>query len=541
MTAKETFMSVDNLKLCIDVFSNYMQNRYGFDVVNSKTNPKKVLYELMTSVNDKYVHVDRVTLKDMNNIVLNSARDFYIKANSLVAMAAEQVAAAAKAPTATTKAATHLGYVARPERTDRPVDADKDFKALEDERNAMFAKPQETNDNIQKPYTENAFDASEFDKRLSQLRTMRGDVNNTITTERLQQDAANKITIESFHPKSLFEDIETSKRQERHHEPSHHSVEQKEFVVAPTSKTYCVDRYMSVNGFDRDWFKHKHRFQLVADFSSYAENDLQNRYRNITSICIKRVIIPQEIVEEDCFGARPRTHYIHPMSFTFPYVLVTIDEIADMYDGTNDNVRRTFCKMIVDKQFCAKNGRGFLVLQTMQDEKKTFYPTPLSRLSRLTISIRKPNGELFNQSRDSYRVTTLEYESFNPQHLKVVLDKYFDRNEFFKGDMIKMQGDTLTHATTREFINRQTGHEIMEMGQPNEQGFFKTFYINAPGSFDEENGLYTIDKATCESIDANTNSGEPCIANIMNMSLQCVVAMKMEQMVADPGRLALTV
>jgi hypothetical protein len=546
-TYKELFMSVDNLKLCLDVFSNYMQTKFGFDVINSKTHPKKVLYELMNSVHDKYINVEKVTLKDMNNIVLNSARDFYIKANNLaVTVQASMGATESTSPPPTRQTQPDLTFVSRPEHVQKPQSTEQDFKNLEQDRNSMLARPAPDLTNIQKPFTENAFDTSEFDRRLADLRSMRSDGSSSIATERLRQDAASKVTIESFHPKAFYEEVTATQNKEKKQfddatDGENSSVQQKEFVVSPTEKTYTVERYMSINGFDRDWFRYKNRFQLVADFSSYADNDLQSRYRNITCMSIKRVIIPQEIVEECGFGMRPRTTYNNPMSFTFPYVLITIDEIADMYDGTNDNVRRSFCKMIVDKQFNAKNGRGFLVLQTMQDEKKKFYPTPLSRISRLTISIRKPNGELFNDSKDNYRVLKLEYEEFNPQFLKLVLDKYFDRNEFFKGDSVKLQNDTLGSPSLREFVNKQTGHEIMEMGQPNEQGYYKTFYINAPGTFDEDNGAFNIDKERCIALASTAACDDASMyASIMNMSLQCVVAIKLEQLLADPGTHPLT-
>lgn len=522
-------MSVENLKVCMDVFATYMQNRFDFDLAGSKTPPKKVLYELMTNVHEKYVNVDKVTLKDMNNIVLNSARDFYVKTYTLAESTAKQM----------------LPLTVRPEPAQKmPLERDiKDFKALEEERNAFLVKPPASMADVQNPVTENAFETAEFDKRLADLRSMREDVN-VNNNARMEQDMAARQSIETFHPKAFYEDMEreTSKQKEIRDEVKPH-VQRQDFVVCPTDKLYTVERYMSINGFDRDWFKHKNRFQIVADFSSYAENDLQNRYRNITGMTIKRVIIPQEIIEETGAGYRTRSVYNFPLSFTFPYVLITIDEIGDMYDGTNDHVRRCFCKMIVDKQYNAKNGRGFVVLQTMQDEKKSFYPTPLSRLSRLTISVRKPNGDLFNSSKDDYVVSKFEYEDFNPGLIKVVLNKYFDKNDFFIGDTIKMQNSMVTNARLREFLVRLNGHDIVEMGPPNENGYFKTFFINAPGDFDADSGVFVIDATACHCLldeDADGDDGAAA-ADIMNMTLQCVVALKIEHQAADPGIAPLTV
>lgn len=517
-THKDAFMSVENLKLCMDVFSAYMHNKFDYDLSSSRTPPKKVLYELMTSVNDKYIGVEKVSLKDMNNIVLNSARDFYVKTFNIGAKPG-------------------LMLTVRPEHTQKTSmeKGVQDFKSLEEDRNAFLAKPPPNPADVQSPQTEDAFDAAEFEKRLADLRSMREDVNAT----RMEQDVASKRSIEAFHPKAFYEDMErdSSVKRELVRSTEKPRVQQKDFVVHPTEKTYTVERYLSINGFDRDWFKHKSRFQVVADFSSYAENDLQNRYRNITAMTIKRVIIPQEIMEESGVG---RNVYNYPLSFTFPYVLITIDEIGDMYDGTNDHVRRCFCKMIVDKQYNAKNGRGFVVLQAMQDERKTFYPTPLSRLSRLTITIRKPNGDLFNDSKDDYAVQLFEYETFNPHLVKVILNKYFDKNEFFKGDTIKILDASVENSTMREFLNRQNGHDIVEMGQPNEHGYFKTFFINAPGDFDADSGKFVISSEACKCLNEEAYDDNSACPIVMNMTLQCVVALKIEHQAADPGILPFT-
>ena len=77
----------------------------------------------------------------------------------------------------------------------------------------------------------------------------------------------------------------------------------------------------------------------------------------------------------------------------------------DVYDGTNEAIRDAFCKFVYQRHFKSANGRGYVVMQPMQDEIKEFHPTPLSSLNNLSLSIRRPNGTLVNDSRDDYRVT----------------------------------------------------------------------------------------------------------------------------------------
>ena len=123
----------------------------------------------------------------------------------------------------------------------------------------------------------------------------------------------------------------------------------------------------------------------------------------------------------------------------------------------------------------------------MQDEKKIFQ-TPLSELSRLSISLRKPNGELFNDSVDDLKIFKVEYELMNRQYLKIVTNKFFDKNEFYKGDTVVLRdyalvllSQTMTTSAMRtleNYINRTQGHEVIELGQANDSGYYRNFYIN---------------------------------------------------------------
>ena len=71
------FMTVDNMRLCIDVFDKYMRDKYDFDIFSDvkDTNVKQVLYKIMTQVDAEYG--SDLNIKDKNNVVLNFSRDHY--------------------------------------------------------------------------------------------------------------------------------------------------------------------------------------------------------------------------------------------------------------------------------------------------------------------------------------------------------------------------------------------------------------------------------------------------------------------------------
>jgi hypothetical protein len=371
-----------------------------------------------------------------------------------------------------------------------------------------------------------------------------------VPQDRLQQDSEfAKRNIVDVNPKDIFVMNDASSSA-----PITKSVLRQEFVTSPTTKIYTSERYFCINGFDRDWDVSRQRFRFTTDFSA-NDNSIQHRYKNIKSLSVKRIIIPQEIRESSSINNVPKSYYNFSFNFNFPYVFLQIDEFDNVYDGTNETVRKGFTQMIVDKCYYAPNGRGYLVLQSMQDEKKIFQ-TPLSEMSRLSISLRKPNGELFNDSVDDLKIFKVEYELLNRQYLKIVTNKFFDKNEFYKGDTVVLRDYALTQLsqsmttgamrTFENYINRTQGHEVIELGQANDSGYYRNFYIKAPGTFDESCGKFVVDAALIDCLnaynDAYNFTANPNTTNgmMLNMALQCVFSFKIEQILPDPGRMELT-
>jgi len=151
---------------------------------------------------------------------------------------------------------------------------------------------------------------------------------------------------------------------------------------------------------------------------------------------------------------------------------------------------------------------------------------------------------LFNNSIDDYLIFKIEHESFNPLYLKIVVDKFFDKNEFFPGDHVNIRNFVINKnkdvPTIRllEFVNRYEGHDVVEIGKPNDDGYYNSFYVVAPGIINQKMGTL---KEDAEIIDALNiyNSGinwllvtDTC-GEIINTSLQNVISMKMTVNIPD--------
>jgi hypothetical protein len=140
--------------------------------------------------------------------------------------------------------------------------------------------------------------------------------------------------------------------------------------------------------------------------------------------------------------------------------------------------------------------------------QKEFYPTPLSTLQRMTINIRRPNGELLSNSPDTYDIVGIigaqeaapaagltfpfcvspivskfnvarpasSIAQPNPGNFFIITNKYFSRFDICKGDRIQMNGYTYNDAALNDvtygdalrdfsnWINRQEGHIVLGIG-----------------------------------------------------------------------------
>lgn len=278
-------------------------------------------------------------------------------------------------------------------------------------------------------------------------------------------------------------------------------------------------------------------------------------FKDIYSIQITNVTIPTDIYN----------HYVnsndvssdHNFNFNFPYILCNIDAFQDIYDGTDDSIRKSFCQLQYHELIKTPNGRGYIILKPVQNEIKIFYPNCLSNLPTINISLTKPNGELLNNNEDGQPIFNISVSQ--SYYLKVTTTVYYDKNAFYKGDYVKIKNFNIYQINTNIskelidefniFINKNEGHVIYENGEPNENGYYNTFYIHGPGYFDKTIGRFIINE---DLMDAISTFDQQLIDNdfyqvtngismsdsyengyILNMSLQHTVSLTIEMYKPD--------
>ena len=558
------FYSKDNMKLIIDICHDYLHEKHNIDlntITDSKTH-KRLVYDTMNNIYDKNKNKPH---KELNVIVLTYLKEHYMKQVEEYRKSIQVTSNVLSRDTelyGKRQVSVSHQFPQNSKRHDEPITQPYERMIMERERDKEVVETRPDISKLGRQIKELPEETDSFLKKLNQLNAEREllfvESSNNVVSQRLNDDVIihQQNDIENHEPKHIFEQNisvdEPSSIQDFRSIHTNNNIEPvstTEFLNPRVQNTKKINRYLSINSFDRDWNLEPLRFRYSINSLGNA-NDLQNRYRNIVELSVGRIVIPEEVVEKTSTTNQSlKPYFNHDFNFAYPYLILQINEFSDVYDGTNDSVRKGFAKLIYEQSYKAPNGRGYIILKPMQKEKKVFYPAPLSSFSRLSISILRPNGMLLNQSSDSYKILKIEYEQFNAHYIKIVTDVYFDKNEFFAGDEVMIKGHNMTSLTQgmddihirrfNEFINRVEGHEVKQVGSPNDNGFFRTFHIQAPGTFNKLAGRFDIDTdliTTLNTYNGQINFCDPTVptnGTILNLSLQNTIALKMTTVVDD--------
>jgi hypothetical protein len=313
--------------------------------------------------------------------------------------------------------------------------------------------------------------------------------------------------------------------------------------------------YININSVDRNWFAgtNETRYDFQVKFNQNQDYvggaTISNMYRNIISVELVSAVMPMDAYIEP-FDTR-----IYMGLSRYPYLLLRIEELDNVFKGTNNWVDKAFSTMIFDKVFYTntlstdyisgtgtsivnstpKQGfageylRGFMKYNPAYFEKKKYYNNPLANLSRMTIDITDPRGNSVNTQKDVLDISEIAYTAnvavltgteLIPTYsfprstqnvysmIKITTTTYFSNRLFRIGDRIIINNFAFNGSNTGSndsrflnFINRPEGHIILNLdletsGAANttNRGFINNIYIAPPGTMDATNN--TVDPAT---------------------------------------------
>lgn len=565
--AKGVFMSLDNMKQLIEIIQNFFKDKYDF-TLNVDTELKKLILRAMTEENDRN---PALPTKEKNRAVLHVMRDVITQKFELNKMGQEAIAPPAKLgrmkdPPMAAPAENAGALGARLERLEQ-------LRGENKERVPRFEEVHNALDEV-------AMNEEEFQRRLESMRSERED--NAAEPAPAAPRAPPAVPVSPPEDSLGFhKDNDTRNKQLEEHRipptyrqqitqpvppPTH--IEDRYLMINSADRNWLVDtlRYkyrvkftnsgmpvlrvpiyennptvphtmtQNYSGIRNEWgFRYNGVFYPAYDESSSKGEVIGNEemtnlternahitanYKDVVSIRVTNVTVPNEITNASLIGITNINILREDTSFEFPhqYILLQIEELQNVYEGTNDDIRRSFCQLQFDRYFKTPNGRGYVILKPVQDERKVFRPTPLAGLPNMTVSLIKPNGELLNDSFDGFDISDIRKENL---YVKITTQRFFKKDDVFAGDRVVLKnvrifsmyndGQTVVNgealpvqseeyiAKFNEFINRAKGHEVITVGDPTTGGMYNHFFVRGPLGIDYATGLLGETDSTSEA------------------------------------------
>ena len=310
--------------------------------------------------------------------------------------------------------------------------------------------------------------------------------------------------------------------------------------------------FISINSLDRKWetnttetrYNYKVAFKGSSNSSSAS---IPNILKNVVYVEPVSLIMPNdsEIVP---FDNRIFLNMLH-----YPYLILNVDELKGVFNGTNNTADQAFSHMILDNYYGSNtistntlatflnttDNVGNTVSNNFETqfvktfyrftpayfERKNFYTSPLASLNSLTISLTDPYGNKVNTQPDVLTINTIGSEAVdtdvaageNPylidgttgfprtavagtRYIKITTTTFFSNRLFKIGDKIRINA-TSDNTAFNTFLNRAEGHVIINLDVEQNvntttdvtanKGFTNVLYISPPGIIDTSTGSLT--------------------------------------------------
>ena len=334
--------------------------------------------------------------------------------------------------------------------------------------------------------------------------------------------------------------------------------------------------YINVNSVDRQWEANaESRFKFRVKFNQHNEftgAGISQMYKNVISVELVSAILPMDS------SIIPFDTRLYNGLMKYPYLLLRIDELDNVFRGTNNWVDKAFSTLLFDKVFfssvlstdyvsgtgtsivnstpkqgfASEYNRGFMKYNPAYFEKKKFYNNPLASLNSMSISITDPRGNFINTQSDVLTSNTIAFTGTldtigstlelnattaypysnialnNYKMIKIETTTYFSNRLFRVGDRILVRNFTMNTTGTNNsrfttFINREEGHTIINLDletngtdETKNRGFIKNLYISPPGTLDALN--QTVDSTTY--YDSSLDFTDATYGTLINIDLQ---------------------
>ena len=193
------------------------------------------------------------------------------------------------------------------------------------------------------------------------------------------------------------------------------SLQQDILIKQQDIQTYKETEYnLSVYSADRLWELNTSENRFNFSVNLYSGNPTNGvsimpkataRFRNIVKIEFVKAVMPIEntdiIVTKTAAGVYSTA--FDKNIFGYPFVTLTVDELDNNNFGTNDKMDNAFAILQYDANWTDNTGSmGFTsYIPKHMKCQRVYSPTPLASLSKLTVRLQQPNGNLISSVPDT--------------------------------------------------------------------------------------------------------------------------------------------
>jgi hypothetical protein len=275
---------------------------------------------------------------------------------------------------------------------------------------------------------------------------------------------------------------------------------------------------------DRDWYNNQRENRYNFSVTFNPANNSQGfkyspsanmRFHNITRIEMVKALVPYEQLDLVITNTGNSTTPAYDTTtknnaLAYPGIILHVDELDSNVFGTDDTLDRAFASLQYDAQWSADtttlNPSFLAMIPKFLKCQRTYYPTPLATLTKMTIQLQLPNGNPINTSLDTLNVNTI-FSSLSPPlgftsasvyigtgvkdsnnnsiYFILQTSTYFSRYLFAKGDRIAIQGINVSlisnNLGTKDdwaaYLQATTGLLVVGTGYTN-----GTVYTDGPNS-----------------------------------------------------------
>ena len=283
-----------------------------------------------------------------------------------------------------------------------------------------------------------------------------------------------------------------------------------------------IESNLFVYSADRDWLRNnkENRYQFTVNFDPAANGQSfgpslasQQKFKNIVRIELVKAIMPGESLDVTVIRKNAASSTSESTNTSYqdnilnmPYVILRVAELENNNYGTDNFLDRSFGVLQYDAAWISDTlnqstcSKGFLaMIPKFLKCQKEYYPTPLSTLQKMTIDIRRPNGELVSNSPDTFNIGgiittstilgtvfpfTVDTSGSNysvlvpvttgyPGNFFINTVTYFSKFEVCLGDRIQISGYTYSDTVLNDptygqqlrafcnWVNRPEGHIVI--------------------------------------------------------------------------------